>query len=82
MAKDNEKIIQQNMLKPDGLNPKVKYSIAAVLLALLLLGIWWLEQILPPSSIIFTVLKKGAIYSLIAVSLNLQIGRASCRERV
>ena len=61
MAKDNEKIIQQNMLKPDGLNPKVKYSIAAVLLALLLLGIWWLEQILPPSSIIFTVLKKGAI---------------------
>ena len=69
-----DKAIEQNMLKPAGLNPKVKYSIAALLLAALLGGIWWMEQTLPASSIIFTVLKKGAIYSLIAVSLNLLNG--------
>ena len=41
-----DKAIEQNMLKPAGLNPKVKYSIAALLLAALLGGIWWMEQTL------------------------------------
>lgn len=74
MAKDNEKIIQQNMLQPEGLNPKVKITVGAALIALLLLAVWGLEQVLPAGSIVFTVLKKGAIYSLIAVSLNLLNG--------
>ncbi|MBQ3180410.1 MAG: branched-chain amino acid ABC transporter permease [Firmicutes bacterium] len=56
------------------MNPKVKWSIAAVLILLLLGGLYMLEQILPANSIIFTVLQKGAIYSLIAVSLNLLNG--------
>lgn len=56
------------------MNPKVKWSIAAVLILLLLGGLWMLEQVLPSSSIVFTVLQKGAIYSLIAVSLNLLNG--------
>lgn len=56
------------------MNPKVKYSIAAVLILALLGGIWLLEQNISSNSIILTVLKKGAIYSLIAVSLNLLNG--------
>lgn len=56
------------------MNPKVKYSIAAVLIIALLGGIWLLEQNISSGSIILTVLKKGAIYSLIAVSLNLLNG--------
>lgn len=33
-----------------------------------------LEAIVPPTSILFTVLKKGAIYALVAVSMNLLNG--------
>ena len=33
-----------------------------------------LEQILPPTSMLFTVLKKGATYALVAVSMNLLNG--------
>lgn len=57
-----------------GLDPKIKYGIAAVLIGALLGGIWLLEQTLPANSVVFAVLKKGAIYSLIAVSLNLLNG--------
>lgn len=53
---------------------QTKSIIAAVLILLLLAAIWGLEQVLPSSSIVFTVLRKGAIYSLIAVSLNLLNG--------
>jgi branched-chain amino acid transport system permease protein len=56
------------------MNPKVKWSIVALLIVLLLGGLWWLEQVLPAGSIALSVLKKGAIYSLIAVSLNLLNG--------
>lgn len=56
------------------MNTKVKYSIAALLIIALLGGIWLLEQSVSSGSIILTVLKKGAIYSLIAVSLNLLNG--------
>lgn len=56
------------------MNSKTKYSIAALLIIALLGGIWLLEQNISSGSIILTVLKKGAIYSLIAVSLNLLNG--------
>jgi len=44
------------------------------LLALLFVVIAVLEQILPRTSMLFTVLKKGAIYALVAVSMNLLNG--------
>lgn len=56
------------------MNSKTKYSIAALLIIALLGGIWLLEQNISSGSIVLTVLKKGAIYSLIAVSLNLLNG--------
>lgn len=53
---------------------KWDYIIGFGLLALLLIGICVLEQILPRTNMIFTVLKKGAIYALVAVSMNLLNG--------
>ena len=50
------------------------YIIGFGLLALLLIVITVLEHILPKTSMIFTVLKKGAIYALVAVSMNLLNG--------
>ena len=44
------------------------------LLAFLFVVIAILEQVLPRTSMIFTVLKKGAIYALVAVSMNLLNG--------
>ena len=56
-------------------NIKIKNLIVGfVLLALLFIVIAVLEQILPRTSMLFTVLKKGAIYALVAVSMNLLNG--------
>ena len=44
------------------------------LLALLFVILFILEKVLPRTSIVFTVLKKGAIYALVAVSMNLLNG--------
>ncbi len=44
------------------------------LLAFLFVLIFVLERILPRTSMLFTVLKKGAIYALVAVSMNLLNG--------
>ncbi len=44
------------------------------LIAALLILLFLLEQTLPSSSMLFTVLKKGAIYALVAVSMNLLNG--------
>lgn len=54
---------------------KKKESIlnAACIVALLVI-LFVLEQVLPSTSMIFTVLKKGAIYALVAVSMNLLNG--------
>lgn len=56
--------------------PKTKkYSvISLVLLAALFALVLVLEAIVPPTHILFTVLKKGAIYALVAVSMNLLNG--------
>ncbi len=43
-------------------------------IAVLFLLLWILERALPPSSMLFTVLKKGVIYALVAVSMNLLNG--------
>lgn len=48
--------------------------IALVCIILLLAVIVVLENVLKPTSMLFTVLKKGAVYSLVAVSLNLLNG--------
>lgn len=48
------------------------YSAAAIVLLFAVLLV--LEAMLPPTSMLFTVLKKGAIYALVAVSMNLLNG--------
>ena len=53
---------------------KKNLIIGFILLALLFGVIALLEQILPRTSMLFTVLKKGAIYALVAVSMNLLNG--------
>ena len=54
---------------------KKKVTIISVaLIAALLIVLYVLEQILPSTSMLFTVLKKGAIYALVAVSMNLLNG--------
>lgn len=58
------------------MDKKKKYIISAVLLAAMYAVIIILEQILPSSSLLFVVLKKGAIYALVAVSMNLMNGFA------
>ncbi|MDY4673968.1 MAG: branched-chain amino acid ABC transporter permease [Treponema sp.] len=53
---------------------KKNLIIGFILLALLFGVIAILEQILPRTSMLFTVLKKGVIYALVAVSMNLLNG--------
>ena len=48
--------------------------ISIILIALLLGAIYIMEKTLSPVSMVFTVLQKGAIYALVAVSLNLLNG--------
>ena len=55
-------------------NNKKNLIVGFILLALLFIVIAVLEQILPRTSMLFTVLKKGAIYALVAVSMNLLNG--------
>ena len=53
-------------------------SLGAVVTGLIVLviyaGVFVLEQAVPPTSMLFTVLKKGATYALVAVSMNLLNG--------
>ena len=48
--------------------------LTAVVLVVIYALVFALEQILPPTSMLFTVLKKGATYALVAVSMNLLNG--------
>ena len=49
--------------------------VVTFLLILLAYGlVFWAEQVFPPTSMLFTVLKKGATYALVAVSMNLLNG--------
>ena len=54
-----------------------KNTVAALILCFVLLEIVvFLEnsKIIPPTHIVFTIIKKGAVYSLVAVSMNLLNG--------
>ena len=53
---------------------KTELWIALVALALVYLAVFILERTVSSGHILFTVLKKGAIYSLVAVSMNLLNG--------
>ena len=48
--------------------------ITLVLVALVYVAVFVAEQLLPANSMLFTVLKKGATYALVAVSMNLLNG--------
>jgi branched-chain amino acid transport system permease protein len=50
------------------------WLLSAGLLAFVFVLVFVLEQVLPRTSMLFTVLKKGAIYALVAVSMNLLNG--------
>ena len=62
-----EKILNKNKINKD-------MALGFLLLAILFVVLVALENILPRTSIVFTVLKKGAIYALVAVSMNLLNG--------
>ena len=47
---------------------------AALVIVLVYVAVFITEQLLPASSMLFTVLKKGATYALVAVSMNLLNG--------
>ncbi len=53
-------------------DPAVLISAAVIVVVYALVFV--LEQIMPPTSMLFTVLKKGAVYALVAVSMNLLNG--------
>lgn len=48
--------------------------ITLFIIAAIYAGVFILEQVIPPTSMLFTVLKKGATYALVAVSMNLLNG--------
>jgi len=67
------------MMKKSPVMPRLKkldpaVLISAVIIAAVYAVVFILEQIMPPTSMLFTVLKKGATYALVAVSMNLLNG--------
>ena len=48
--------------------------ISAVIVLALYVAVFVAEQFIPATSMLFTVLKKGATYALVAVSMNLLNG--------
>lgn len=61
--------VQVQKKKPDS-----GVVLSAVLILAVYAAVFVLEQVLPPTSMLFTVLKKGATYALVAVSMNLLNG--------
>ena len=53
---------------------KTPTIITLVLIAVIYVAVFIAEQTLPATSMLFTVLKKGAVYALVAVSMNLLNG--------
>ncbi len=53
---------------------KKDFIISACLIAFILVVLFVLEKIMPSGNMLFVVLKKGAIYALVAVSMNLLNG--------
>jgi len=48
--------------------------VTAIVVLAIYIGVFVAEQMMPPTSMLFTVLKKGATYALVAVSMNLLNG--------
>lgn len=66
--------MQNKLLKLNDLKNKKDLIAGFCLIGILFVVLAVLETVLPRTSILFTVLKKGAIYSLVAVSMNLLNG--------
>lgn len=66
--------MQNKLLKLNDLKNKKNLIAGFCLIGILFVVLAVLEAVLPRTSILFTVLKKGAIYSLVAVSMNLLNG--------
>lgn len=66
--------MQNKLLKLNDLKNKKDLIAGFCLIGILFVVLAVLEVVLPRTSILFTVLKKGAIYSLVAVSMNLLNG--------
>ena len=66
--------MQNKLLKLNDLKNKKDLIAGFCLIGILFVVLAFLEAVLPRTSILFTVLKKGAIYSLVAVSMNLLNG--------
>ena len=64
----------QKTLAPDRRRADAATWIAVAIIAAVYIAVFVLEQILPATSMLFTVLKKGATYALVAVSMNLLNG--------
>ena len=66
--------MQNKLLELNDLKNKKDLIAGFCLIGILFVVLAVLEAVLPRTSILFTVLKKGAIYSLVAVSMNLLNG--------
>ena len=64
----------QKTLAPDRRRADAATWITVAIIAAVYIAVFVLEQILPATSMPFTVLKKGATYALVAVSMNLLNG--------
>ncbi len=64
----------QKTLAPDRRRADAATWITVAIIAAVFIAVFVLEQILPATSMLFTVLKKGATYALVAVSMNLLNG--------
>ena len=64
----------QKTLAPDRRRAVAATWITVAIIAAVYIAVFVLEQILPATSMLFTVLKKGATYALVAVSMNLLNG--------
>jgi len=66
------------MTNKANLAPRKRITPGAILTAIIVVaiyvGVFFAEQHIPPTSMLFTVLKKGATYALVAVSMNLLNG--------
>ena len=64
----------QKTLAPDRRRADAATWVTVAIIAAVYIAVFVLEQILPATSMLFTVLKKGATYALVAVSMNLLNG--------
>ena len=61
-----------NQIKQKKVDPAV--LLTALIILCVYVGVFIAEQVISPNSMLFTVLKKGATYALVAVSMNLLNG--------